>query len=96
MKITETHFCPKCGEQKPVTEKFFYRTGKGKTGFNLSICKVCQSNYYKFWYSKKATEKIEVENPPEDFDEFCREALNDQTKRATEPIISIYQEIQNE
>lgn len=93
MNITETHFCPKCGNQYPVTDEYFYRLGKNKDGWNLRTCKSCQSKYYKKWNAQRMADKIELARPKEDFDDFCKEAMNDGTKRATEPIISIYQEI---
>ena len=42
---TETHVCPQCGEEKPLTEEHWFRSGQAKTTgvvwFRKSACRDC-------------------------------------------------------
>ena len=92
MTEQETHLCPKCEAELPVTDDFWYRFGHGKA-LNLSICKKCHSAYYKKRNARIKAEEIKRDRPKSEFDAFGKAALNDLAKRAREPETSIYQEI---
>ena len=40
--------CPRCGENKPLTE--FYHRNNGVNGYS-SYCKQCDKEYHRQWYS---------------------------------------------
>jgi len=95
MSEQETHQCPKCEDELPVTDDFWYRFGHGKE-LNLSICKKCHSTYYKKRNAKITVERAKRLRPKSEFDGFCKSALADQVRRIREsekPKESIYQEI---
>jgi len=95
MSEQETHQCPKCKDELPVTDEFWYRFGHGKS-LNLGICKSCQKAYYKERNAKIKVEQAKRDMPKPEFDGFCKAALADRIRRVEEadkPKESIYQEI---
>jgi len=95
MSEQETHQCPHCEDELPVTDDFWFRLGHGMA-LNLSICKACHSAYYKKRNDKLAAERAERLRPKPEFDGFCKAALADRIRRVEEadkPKESIYQEI---
>lgn len=47
--------CPKCGESKPATTKFFSRDARRKSGLRC-WCKKCANAYRAAWYATHANE----------------------------------------
>ena len=88
--------CPKCGENKPLTEDFWIRNNKASTGFTTSNCKICSNAYYRNYYRNRyKRNKAKALNDRLD-EPFYNAALKDEVKRlvdSTKPITSIYQEI---
>jgi len=95
MSERETHICPHCEDELPVTDDFWYRFGHGMA-LNLSICKKCHKAYYKERNAKISADQAKRLRPKSEFSGFCKAALADRIRRIREsdkPTESIYQEI---
>jgi hypothetical protein len=48
--ISKTKFCSKCGVEKNLSSKYFYKSTSNKTGFE-STCKFCRKILHKTYRS---------------------------------------------
>lgn len=55
------HTCSKCGEEKPLTKKYFYKRKDSPTGYRYD-CKECRKNQSSKNYYENPEKKIEYSN----------------------------------
>ena len=88
----ETHKCPRCCLPKLIIEANWHRKTKSKTGFDLAMCKMCRNKYAQArrdgtWQKRAPRPKV---RKPSGFEIAC---IREKVRYASEPTISIYEEI---
>ena len=88
----EKHNCRRCGQDRLINEKNWYRQTASKSGFDLTKCKACAIKYYQSrrdgtWQRRTIVPK------PRKVNKMEIACIRDEARRAFEPLTSIYEAI---
>jgi len=88
----ETQVCRTCKKSKELVEELWHRNKSTRNGWSIT-CKPCVRIYQ---HKRRHRTLAEIESlnthEPETFGDFEAQAAGDMAKRATEGVISIYQD----
>ena len=88
----KSHICRRCGQDKLINEKNWHRRTASKSGFDLTKCKACAIIYFQSrrdgtWQRRTVIPK------PRKVNKLEMACIQDNARRAREPLTSIYEAI---